>query len=168
MNRSTKAIPLSRLKIRQITNGLKEQFGIPTDQPFPVVKFFEYILMGLGLELEIVPDKDMEGIYAEAYPERGLLRISESTYDGAYDGVPRHKFTIAHEIGHLLLHTPDRVSFTRTPNEMKSYENPEWQANTFAGELLVHTDSIKGLSEEDIAKKFEVSHIVARIQKEKS
>jgi len=168
MNKSTKVSPLSRVNIRKITTSIKEQFNIPTDKPFPILRFFEFVLTGLGLEYEIVPDEEMMGVYAEAIPEKGLLRISESTYNGAYSGVPRDRFTIAHEIGHLLMHTPDRVVFTRTKNEIKPYENPEWQANTFAGELLVHSDSIRDLSVEDIANKYEVSHTVAKIQKEKS
>lgn len=168
MNKNTKASPMSRAGIRNITNALKKQFNIPTDKPFPIVRFLEYILAGIGLEFEIVSCMEMRGLYAEAIPEQGLLRINESTYNGACDGVPRDKFTIAHEIGHLLLHTPGRVSFARASHEIKSYENPEWQANTFAGELLVHTDSISGLSVEDIADKYEVSFAVATIQKEKS
>jgi len=112
-----------------------------------------------------MPDKDMSGVYAETIPEQGLLRISETTYNGACDGTPRDRFTIAHEIGHLLLHTPNRVIFTRSDNEIKPYENPEWQANTFAGELLVSTDFIHGLSVDDIAKKYQVSVDVASIQR---
>jgi len=168
MNKSTKASPMSRVDIRRITNALKTQFNIPTDKPFPIVRFLEYVLTGLGLEYEVVSDEEMRGVYAEAIPEKGLLRISESTYNGACDGIPRDRFTIAHEIGHLLLHTPDKVIFARASNEIKPYENPEWQANTFAGELLVHTDSIKGLSVEDVANKYEVSFTVADIQKGKS
>jgi len=168
MNKSTKASPLSRAGIRKVTNSLKEQFNIPTDKPFPIVKFMEYVLTRLGLEYEIIPNEEMGGVYAETTPENGKIFISESTYDGACDGIPRDKFTIAHEIGHGLLHTLDRVIFTRTSNEIKPYESPEWQANVFAGELLVHTDSIHSLSVEDIADKYEVSFTVASIQKEKS
>ena len=168
MNKSTKVSPMSRMGMRNVTNSLKKQFSIPIDKPFPIVKFLEYVLAGLGLKYEIVPDEEMRGVYAEAIPERGLLRISETTYNGACDGVHRDKFTIAHEIGHLLLHVPERVSFARSLDEIKPYESPEWQANTFAGELLVHTDFIKGLSVEEVANKYEVSIAVARIQKEKS
>jgi len=165
INQSAKVAPLSRIDIRKITNAIKQQFHIPFDKPFPVVKFVEYALTELGLDYEILPDKDMSGVYAETVPEQGLLRISETTYDGACDGVPRDRFTIAHEIGHLLLHTPNRVIFTRSDNEIKPYENPEWQANTFAGELLVSMDFIQGLPVDSIAKKYEVSLDVASIQK---
>ena len=167
MNKHTKASPLSRKQIRNITNALKKRFNIPLDKPFPIVRFIEYVLSGIGIEYEIVPDNEMRGVYAEAIPEKGLLRISETTYNGACNGVPRDKFTLAHEIGHLLMHTPDRVIFARSENEIRPFANPEWQANTFAGELLVHTDLICGLSVEDIADKYKVSYTVATIQREK-
>ena len=168
MNKSTKAVPMSRVNIRTATNSLKRRFNIPCDEPFPIVEFVEWILSELGLNLEILPDEDMDKVYAEAIPEKGILRIRESTYEGACDGNPRDKFTVAHEIGHLLLHTSERIIFTRASNKIKSYECPEWQANTFAGELLVHADFIRGLSVDDIANRYEVSYTVATIQKEKS
>jgi len=168
MNNNTKASPMSRVRIRNITNAIKKQFDVPTDKPFPIVKFLEYALVGIGFNYRVLPDNAMRGVYAEAIPEKGLLLISEATYNGACAGVPRDKFTIAHEIGHLLMHTPDRVIFARSANKIESFVDPEWQANTFAGELLVHTDSINGLSIGDIANKYKVSFTVATIQKEKA
>jgi len=169
MNDTTRVAPMSRASIRKVTNDIRNWFEISSDKPFSIVKFVEHKLVEqAGFILDIVPDSEMGGIYAEVIPAKRLFRIGETAYDNACDDRPHDRFTVAHEVGHLLLHTPDRVRFARTQNEIKPYENPEWQANTFAGELLVHTDSIRGLSVEDIANKYKVSYTVANIQKEKS
>jgi len=123
----------------------------------------EHGLRSLGIEFEIVPDGTLHNCYAEAIPVKHLIRITETVYDGACCGNPRDRFTIAHEIGHLLLHTPDKISFARA-EKIKKYEQPEWQANTFAGELLVHTGMIAGLSVQEVARRYEVSFTVASIQ----
>lgn len=44
---------------------------------------------------------------------------------------------MAHELGHYLMHTRDELVFTRNQIKLKSYEDSEWQANTFASELLM-------------------------------
>lgn len=102
--------------------------------------------------------------YARAYPNEKKIVISESVYDGAFAGNHRDRFTIAHEIGHLLLHHDANISFARGNDKIQPYEDPEWQANTFAGEVLVPVHLIKGLKIEEISIKSNVSRQVASIQ----
>ena len=93
------------------------------------------------------------------------MKIREDVYERATMGVPRDIFTIAHEIGHALLHDDiEEIALARNDENIKAYENPEWQANTFAGELIAPSDTVKGLSVEEIASIYNCSLQVAEIQ----
>lgn len=143
---------------------LRELTKTPEDEPFPVVSFLEMILSAWDYEMDIVPDEDMESTYAETIPSLKIFRIRESVYENAINGSPRDRFTIAHEIGHLFLHDDITVSFARNEKTIPAYKDPEWQANTFAAELLVPHSHISGMTAEEISKKYSVSKKVAQIQ----
>lgn len=159
------AKPLSRNTIRKMTNKLRERFEISKDEPFPIVEFIELLSVdGQGFNYEILPDEELEGCYAKALPDKNIILIQESVYNGACNGNHRDRFTLAHELGHLLLHETDSISFARSNEKIKAYLDPEWQANTFAGELLVPISEIIGLTHQQISKKYSVSYAVAKIQ----
>ena len=65
---------------------------------------------------------------------------------------------------HYLLHDETNISFARSINEIPAYVDPEWQANTFAAELLIPKKLIKDLSVEEIMRKCGVSRQCAEIQ----
>lgn len=117
----------------------------------------------------------------EGYTDFGerICAISEQTYETA-TSKRRSRFTIAHEMGHVWLHADEMCGkmneestikkFHRS--EVRAYVNPEWQANVFAGCILMpRLNVIKLLNEgrpiKDIADTFEVSMEAARIRAEK-
>jgi len=72
----------------------------------------------------------------------------------------RAHFTIGHEIGHFVLHCAlGLMSYARTssPKKRKPFENPEWQANTFASELLMPYEECLSLSPKEIKRKYHVT-----------
>ena len=90
------------------------------------------------------------------------MTIREDVYDRAVDGNARDRFTLCHELGHFLLHTPERVSFAR--GEVPTYMDPEWQANVFAGELMAPYELVKNMSACEIAEKCGMSLAAAQVQ----
>jgi Zn-dependent peptidase ImmA (M78 family) len=89
----------------------------------------------------------------------------------ASDPPVRQRFTIAHEIGHLLLRhveqggeamRDDSKSFSR-----KSYDPKEAEANRFAAEILMPADTVRFMIEQSpnpptlksMARRFEVSEL---------
>lgn len=98
------------------------------------------------------------------YPDQKVMLIANSVYEGAVDGVGKDRMTIAHEIGHLLLH--QAVSFAKQyeNDPIKTYENSEWQADVFAGELLAPIRLIGGKGLLEIAEDFGVSPSAANAQ----
>ena len=99
--------------------------------------------------------------------KKKTITIREDVYENAYNGNGRDLFTIAHEVGHVLLHSEQNIQqLARTNKEtIKPYENPEWQADTFAAELLMPASMI---TEDDtvftVARRFGVSYSAARIR----
>lgn len=160
-----KSKPRSRNDIRKITDFIRDALDLSNSYEFPVVELLERLseLAGdPGFYMEIVEDYELN-CYARIFPEEKKIVIRNSVYEGACNDNYRDRFTIAHEIGHYFLHPSSSISFAR--GQIKSYEDPEWQANTFAAELLVPHRLIQKMQPNEISKKCKVSRQVAEIQK---
>lgn len=85
--------------------------------------------------------------------------------------LPRQKFSLAHEIGHIILHDVDKKEFVEYRKPILDYADPsllykETQANAFAAALLIPKeeainvwDSVRDI--DDFAEMFEVSKAAA-------
>lgn len=167
-NNGVLAQPISRANIRQIAREIRKVIGFENEAYFPVIPFIEQVMPQLyhGFCYDIVESKEMQKSYAEALPQLNLMRIREDVYDEALNDGGRHRFTLAHEVGHFIFHGEGRVSLTRTAEkEIPAYMQPEWQANTFAGELLIPAHLMRDKETDEIADLCKVSFQVAAIQK---
>lgn len=133
------------------------------------MRFLELKLPKLDPEFELVVVENFElpGAYAKACPDKHIIVVRESVYEGACNGVEKDRFTLCHELGHYILHGSDNVAFAREEKTHQYFEDVEWQANTFAGEVLVSEDIVRIKSVSEIMKLCGVSYSVAKIQKEK-
>lgn len=154
----------SRAEIEHIVQTIKKSINF-TGNAFPVLWFLESVipLIDPSFSYDYVKSSELPtNTYAYYDPVRNIMKIDEKVYERASNGNPRDKFTIAHEIGHYFL--VDQIAFTRSETgSVPAYMNPEWQANVFAGELLIPSNEIKGLSVEEIVKIYKVSHQAAEI-----
>ena len=159
--------PMSKDNIKGIANKFRETIGFSNKLYFPIVQFLEYFLEDLGYQMEIVEDHELNGAYAVTYPNEKLLKIRESVYNGAVNNNPRDRFTLAHELGHIILHPIEIIGdlkLARTNDIIPAYRNPEWQANTFAGELLAPGNLIVGMDKEEISERCKISLQAAGIR----
>ena len=133
-----------------------------------VISFLEKILPILmpDFQYEFVDPGEIYGKYAETTPSRKLIQIRCDVYERAVAGSARDRFTIAHEIGHLLLHNEEDISFSRMEHKtaIPKYLDPEWQANTFAAEFLMNANLIKGMTAEQVSCLCGTSFQTAEIQ----
>lgn len=159
------AKPLSRCDIRCVARVFQKLMG--NEYCFDIIKFLEHKLPKIDPEftLEIVEDTELFGAYAAACPYEHLIKVRESVYEGAIKGNGRDRFTLCHELGHYIFHKPENVIFLRADRDIETYRDPEWQANTFAGELLVPVHAAMEYPIEDIVQRCCVSYTVAEIQK---
>jgi len=163
-----KADAVSRQNIRDYVYMLKKEVGLENVLYFPVLQFVENVLPVLvaDFQFEVVPMNEMGNKHGETYPSKNLIRIREDIYLRAAQGEDRDRLTIAHEIGHLFMHEDDAIALCRlAPNErLKPFEDPEWQADAFGGELLASSYLIEGMSAYEVATKCGVSKSAARVQ----
>lgn len=86
-----------------------------------------------------------------------------------YDSLTRQRFTVAHELGHALLH--NEGVHERSDVRLTSYRKHEVEANKFAAALLMPSDHVSvavdlGKNLEELAELFGVSQTAMRIRLE--
>ncbi|MBQ7562048.1 MAG: ImmA/IrrE family metallo-endopeptidase [Synergistaceae bacterium] len=161
-----KVPPKSRSEIESIAWGIRKISGYSSNViPFPVMDFLEHKLSMIipDFDYEIVEDGTLKA-RAITYPDQKLIQIEEAVYNGACDHVGKDRMTISHEIGHLIMHHGVPMAKNYEQVSMKIYEDSEWQADVFAGELLAPIKLIKGMMIEDIAYECKVSYKAANAQ----
>ncbi|HFU4002086.1 TPA: ImmA/IrrE family metallo-endopeptidase [Streptococcus suis] len=134
---------------------------------FPIVEVFEALAAEGYYDFEILPVEEMQNSYGETSYRDDLIRIREDIYDGACLDDPFSRSTIAHELLHFLKHRQEEVTFCKSVEEINSirtFENPEWQANCFAGELLVPKHLVQHMTVEEVMTVCKVSRQMAETQ----
>lgn len=156
--------PVSRKTVGSITRIIRECLEIGPKEAFPIVHFMELGLyqMDNNYNFEVLSVEDMPGEYGRTNPEQCKIQIREDVYNGALQGNPRDLFTMAHELGHYFMHNKTSIEYAR--GSVPIYRQPEWQANTFAAELLAPSEELRGMNVDDIMSIYNVSRRVANIQ----
>lgn len=95
------------------------------------------------LRLEFGTHEEMDGAEGFCDPKGEFIQLREDVYKAAVRGDGRARFTIAHELGHFVLH--NNIPMQRKPHAAKiaSYKLGEPQANQFAAEFLMPRKFIK-------------------------
>jgi len=168
------ADPMSKVDIRRVAEALRKILGLGVQDAFPMIKFYELILPRIdkNFNLQVVDEGELGGAYAKTYPLTREIILEDRVYDGITEGqeVGIHMFTAAHELGHYFLHTHERLSLNRDKGQSKrpAYMDPEWQADEFAGNLLVPEEAITpGITAGEIAERYKVSKAMARVRIER-
>lgn len=166
------AKPRSKRDIEQVAYNIRKTLKLEKYLYFPIVEFIENILpqIDTNFSYEYCELADMpKNTYAFYNPTDNIMHIREDVYEAACKDDGRHRFTLAHEVGHYFLHSED-VILRRSASkfEIKPFENPEWQANTFAGALLIPNNLIKNMSISQIASQCGTSYQAAEIAYKKS
>lgn len=166
---SKKAVPCSRKEIREIAMNIRKLDRSTNSLYFDILRFMEVTLPSIVPSYEFCVEsiEEMGNAQGLTYPNEGIVKIRSDVYEGAVAGNGRDRLTIAHELFHLLKHDDANITFARLEDDanIKAYEDPEWQADAFGGELLVPNHLIKGLSVEEISEKCGVSLAAAKYQK---
>lgn len=159
------AKPRSRNSIIIYANIIRK-IGKVKNKYFDVIKFIETTCYELtGLVMEIVEDTGDEldrNEYAKYIPSENCIKVRQSVYNAAIQGVGKDRFTLAHELGHALMHR--EVALYRSDRLPEKYEDPEWQANEFAANVLCPINEIDGMDIFEIRDKYGVSLEVAKNQ----
>ena len=108
---------------------------------FPVVDVYEFLgLIFDGASFEVREVHEMGEDHGRTFPDKKVIYIREDIYERACEGQARDRFTMCHELGHLMMHRGVALSRIDPLKPPKIYRNSEWQADTFASHLLLPND----------------------------
>lgn len=161
------AEPLSRKHIREMAYKVREIFGLEKEMDFPIVQVMEYLSNNGVFNLEICTADEMGTKYGETIPSENLIKLRQDIYDKACEGDGFSRSTCSHEFFHWLKHREETVSLCRKEEDLKNrraYEDPEWQANCFSGELFVSKHLVEGMTVDEIVEKCNVTPFMACYQ----
>ena len=105
---------------------------------FPIMDVLEFRLPTVqeGFYLDVCSHTEMGNEEGLVFASSNCVKLRQDVYEGAWQDVGRHRFTACHELCHYILHR--QVAFPRTRDESHPvYRDAEWQADTFAGGLLM-------------------------------
>lgn len=150
-----KVRPRSRYAIELKARAIVEAHHPETMEgaSFPIGDFCEFELedlMGVSFAVE-----DLVGEEGKLVDK--TLILSADTYHAMRAGDRRARFTTAHEAGHAVLHSTElteindgrrgKVKMYRR-RDLKPYLDPEWQANEFAGAILMPGEAVELVANE--------------------
>jgi hypothetical protein len=158
--------PLSRAAIEHYALAVRRMLGIGEHQAVDMLQIIEHVLPRVWDDFvyEYVTAGGLGGAEATTSMTERTIRITEPVYEATRRGHPRYLFTLAHELGHLLLHTGKQTSLARG-EKVKAFLDPEWQANTFASAFLMPESGIRACdSISHVMRKYGVSRPAAEIR----
>lgn len=172
-----KADPLKTKNIRKVALNLRRFFKIKDSSDVDIVKIYDRLCLctfgGIRFSYNIVSDDcPILDPFEEARTviNTGEIIIKESVWNAACNlKNSRALFTLAHELGHFIIAVVFEVSLYRVSkkSKIKPFEDPEWQADTFASEFLMPFDECIGKSAQQISKQFNVSMSCAKTRERK-
>jgi hypothetical protein len=132
------AAPRSRKEIRRWADVVRQISGFAKEPRFDIVRFVELRLPVLDDDATFALTDDLgPGIHACTDVRSRCIMIHPEIYRRAGAGYGRDRMTLAHEVGHLLLHTEVQLARRIGSAPLAPFRDPEWQAKAFAGELMI-------------------------------
>ena len=153
-----KTNPLSVKDIEYYANRIRKEFNVDLNSYFPILDFLDYLFESKALSIQYLENDNplLESDCPAKYsPIDNFIYIKESVLDEYENGIYRAAFTLAHELFHYIQIQVLEMDYIEK-DECKPYENADWQANEFAGQLLIPTEYIE-CPVDFLMRKFRVS-----------
>ena len=162
--------------------------GKESTEALPGVMLFEQLddykvgrKMRLDYQVKPLPAKIEALTQYEPSGEKIIVTLSTETYEALEEEDRRARLTLAHEIGHAVLHTDLLIKLAEIPHreaalmrgnwpEFPLYEDSEWQSDAFASALLAPAEGLailerrRHLSLRVVSKTFEMSSTAAEVR----
>lgn len=146
---------------QRLQPGLSDLDAVPLEQLLQPLVFGN---LTVCVRTHVALTKTVWGVTTFHDDDRAVIWLNREAWPELPARVPRTRFTVAHELGHCLLH-PDEYAGLTTAAEPDHHADVEREANAFAAHLLVPDQALKRLSSADvIAKRFGVSLRMASLR----
>lgn len=149
---------LKTIDIKKYANEIRELFNIKLDSYFPILDVLETLLVKKVLSYQILDDDNPifgDNEYALYLFKENFIYIKECVIKECEQNIYRSNFTLCHELFHFIQFEILNFSFEEV-DKCKPFEDADWQANEFAGEVLV-PDEFLNLDNETLVQTFHVS-----------
>lgn len=153
-----KTNPLSVDTIASLTIKLRKEYNVKEDEAFPILEYLAHLHSDGLVSMQILENDDPyfdSKTVAKYNAIDNFIYLKESVIYDYENGIFHSAFTLAHELFHFIQTHVLNFVFEEVES-CKAYEDSEWQANEFAGELLVPRKYVH-LDEKEIAQRFKVS-----------
>jgi transcriptional regulator with XRE-family HTH domain len=144
--------PASTKVLWDFSDRIRSLFVEPNEIYFPIMDVLEFRLSRFitGFYLDPCSKEEMGSEEGLVIAGDNCIKLREDVYEGAWNDIGRHRFTACHEFGHFLLHR--QITMARIREETSPiYCDAEWQADTFAGGLLMSASHLGQLVDPETA-----------------
>ena len=146
--------PMLEARASELLRDYQRRFAPITAPPVPVEKIAD-LHLGLSFDWLTIPDDDRQPILGYIQAGAKTICLNERRQDHFDQFAGSLEFTIAHEVGHYLMHLVEELSEPLplasgqsvgyicrhiTEHENAPMDWREWQANVFASYLLMPHD----------------------------
>ena len=150
--------------IAAIAMDIRAHLGVEGEPHFNVIGLLEDLLYQEWdqVRFEVCDSEEMDGAEGHTCPAGTFIALREDVYRGACNGDGRARFTVAHELGHLVLHAKQPLR-RAAAGELKPFQSSEWQADMFAAQLLMPAQFFSWVdNEQSVMRRHGVTHSAAR------
>ena len=156
------------MELRRLAKKIREMLDLTGELYFPIIEVLEILhKFDEDAHFEIVEADELEeNEHAVTDVITKTIKIRADVYEGACNGVGRDRMTIAHEFAHFITLCVCGFRLARSFGDVDipPYRDPEWQAKCLAGELMIDSDLVKGMSHSEVSEKCGVSYDAAKFQ----
>ena len=130
--------PASTRALWEFAERVRSAFAGDADIPFPIMDVLEFRMPRVveEFDLDVCSHGEMGSEEGLVVAGMNCIKLREDVYEGAWNDNGRDRFTACHEFAHYLLHREIALPRTRD-DSFPIYRDAEWQADTFAGGLLM-------------------------------
>lgn len=130
--------PMSTEKLRRFAEQIRDVFVKSDRIDFPIMDVLEFKLQKIfpDFVLDIHDEEAMGDDEGRVLAGSDAIILRADVYCGACRGERRDRFMACHEFGHYLMHRGVVLARARGDGD-KIYQDSEWQADEFAGTLLM-------------------------------
>jgi transcriptional regulator with XRE-family HTH domain len=130
--------PVSTAKLRVFADQVRSAFVEDDQIEFPIMDVLEFRMPLIfdGFYVDPQDKATMGDDEGRMIAGKNGIALREDVYEGAWEGNRRDRFTACHELAHFLMHRTITMARARDDSD-KIFCDSEWQADTFAGTLLM-------------------------------
>lgn len=143
--------PMSNKGIRELAGEVRRVFVTDEDLAFPVMGVLEFGIPKLldSFYLHVADRDELGDDEGRVVANENAIYLRRDVYEAAWANDGRARFTACHELAHYMMHR--QVTFARQREDSHPiYQDSEWQADSFAGALLLpehHAKRVRSVSQ---------------------